>query len=99
MAVTRYSKTQVVTQNGKRVRTASSVGRNIRFAVQNGIISTDTFVLSESQRLDVVAANYYGSAEYWWIIAAASGIGWQCQVPPGTVLKVPTSLEQVGMLL
>jgi len=74
---------------------ASSAGRSIRRAVKNRLIEYSVFTLAEGQRLDVVSANYYGSAEYWWIIAAASGIGWQCQVPAGTVIIIPSSIDQV----
>ena len=35
----------------------------------------------------------------WWIIAAASGIGWWLQCPPGTLLAIPTSISQIERLL
>ena len=53
----------------------------------------------EKERLDVLAGKIYGDGGYWWIIAAASGIGWSLQVPPGTRLKIPTKLEQILSLV
>ena len=69
---------------------------NIRRAVQQGQISTREHVLKESERLDSIAGRVYGNARLWWIIAAASGIGWPLQVPPGTQLLIPTDLKQVS---
>ena len=49
--------------------------------------------------MDIIAGEVYGDAALWWVIAAASGIGWGLQVPAGTVLNVPTRLEQVTRLV
>ena len=46
-----------------------------------------------------MAANVYGDSSLWWIIAAASNIGWGLQVPPGTVLKIPTDLGQIVAMM
>jgi len=56
-------------------------------------------VAVEGDRLDTLAAQAYGSGIYWWIIAAASGIGWAPQVPPGTLLIIPTTLAEVAELV
>jgi len=53
-------------------------------------------VLNEGERLDTIAGRVYGNARLWWIIAAASGIGWPLQVPPGTQLLIPTDLKQTA---
>lgn len=45
-------------------------------------------------RLDLISWKVYGSAMYWWAIAAASGIQDPFTVPVGTVLTVPP-LEKV----
>jgi hypothetical protein len=46
-------------------------------------------MLTETQRLDVLAGIEYGDSSLWWIIAAASNIGWGLQVPPGILIKIP----------
>ena len=99
MAFSRYARTPTALVKEKLTRFSSSAAAVINNQVQSGRLQVSTFTLSEGQRLDVVSANYYGVAEYWWIIAAASGIGWQCQVPAGTVLKIPVSLERVVQLV
>jgi nucleoid-associated protein YgaU len=67
----------------------------IFFACENGTIKFSTYVLEEAQRLDQLAGVAYQSSTYWWVIAAASGIGWGLQVPPGTVLRIPRNLSEV----
>jgi hypothetical protein len=64
-------------------------------AVRNNQISLKTRILLEGERLDVIAGEEYGDSRLYWIISACSGIGWGMQAPPGTVLKIPTSLTQV----
>tara|TARA_Y100000591_G_C21489801_1_gene524537 strand:- start:51 stop:224 length:174 start_codon:yes stop_codon:yes gene_type:complete len=56
-------------------------------------------MLKEAQRLDTIAAESYGDARLWWVIAAASNIGWGLQVPPGTKLSIPIDLAQIGDLV
>ena len=43
-----------------------------------------------------IAGEVYDNARLWWIIAAASGIGWAPQAPPGTFLIIPTDLGQIS---
>lgn len=50
--------------------------------------------LKGAERLDTIAGDVYGDGRYWWVIAAASNIGWGLQVPAGTLLTVP-DLAQV----
>jgi hypothetical protein len=68
-------------------------GTNIYNSVLNGDLEATTIVLTQGQRLDHLAGQFYGDSRYWWIIAAASGIGWSMQCPPGTVVKIPKNLE------
>jgi hypothetical protein len=63
----------------------------INQAVNNGLIPYTTIILEQSQRLDHLAGIAYNDSTLWWIIAAASGIGWGLQCPPGTVIKIPNS--------
>lgn len=70
----------------------------IRQAIENGTLSYRTDVLKGHQRLDTLAGKEYGDASLWWVISAASGIGWGLQVPPGTVINIP-DLQQVSELI
>ena len=67
----------------------------IREAVRNGELDLVIDVVKEGKRLDHIADDYYGDARLWWIIAAASGIGWWLQAPPNTRLVIPTNLSQI----
>lgn len=71
-----------------------SGGSKIFNAVQNGDLETTSIVLTQGQRLDHLAGQFYGDGRYWWVIAAASGIGWALQCPPGTVVRVPQDLSR-----
>lgn len=62
----------------------------VRTGVSEGIIPIlNTVVVSENQRLDQLAAIYYKDSRFWWVLAAASDIGWGLQVPPGTIINIP----------
>lgn len=91
----RYGKTPLI--NGGKLYGTAFGCNSLYHACRKGHINTRISIVKEGQRLDVIAAQQYGSASLWWVIAAASGIGWGLQIPPGTLLKVPTSLEQVNM--
>ena len=72
---------------------------NIRDAIANGTLPCSIMIIKESQRLDHIAYSVYGDGRMWWAIAAASGIGWWLQVPPGTRIRVPTDLERLEELI
>ena len=79
---------------GTRYGTSETVS-NIRQAVSSGAIKCREQTMTETQRLDVLAGIEYGDSSLWWIIAAASNIGWGLQVPPGILIKIP-SLDDAG---
>lgn len=86
------------------IRNNRAIGTNMaRVAVykaaQNGEISTDVYITNQGDRLDKLAGRYYGDGTLWWVIAAASGIGWWLQIPAGVVLTIPTSIDQVNNLV
>jgi hypothetical protein len=92
MAISRYARAPVL-ELGKRFGTSNAIP-TIRAGIENGTISYIESVYTAGTRLDILAADYYGDGRYWWIIAAASNIGWAPQVPPGTYLRIP-KLEDV----
>ena len=91
MAISRYSLTSRL-NFGFQYGTSETVNK-IRSAVNSGLIQTETIILQEIVRLDVLAGKIYGDGRYYWLIAAASDIGWALQVPPNTRIVVP-NLEQ-----
>jgi hypothetical protein len=87
MAISRYSNAPVLAF-GQQLGTSYAIS-NIRQAIADGNLKYKTIILRGRERLDTIAGEQYNDAKYWWIIAAASNIGWGLQVPPGTVLKIP----------
>ena len=93
MSISRYMLRGKI-RNGNGLNTGTGMSK-IFNACENNQIKYEVYVLEESQRLDQLAGLAYNSASYWWVIAAASGIGWGLQVPPGTVLRIPVNLSDV----
>jgi|SRR5579863_4936560 len=96
MPFTRYARTPILNYGGLygtgRAREA------IQSAIKKGTLQTRQLVLRGRERLDTMAGVIYGDARYWWILAAASNIGWGLQVPPGTVLNIP-ALKDVAAIV
>ncbi len=67
----------------------------IRKAAVNNIIDCDIIETKDNKRLDHYANEYYKDGSNWWVIAAASGIGWWLQVPNGIILRIPKNEEDV----
>ena len=68
-------------------------------AAITGQIDTQPYTTKEGERLDILAGKYLGDGKLWWAIAAASGIGWNLQVPPGTYLRIPTNSRQLQQII
>ena len=97
MTLSRYRQSNLIKGN-KAIGT--NVARTTLYrAAQNGEISTDIYVTRQGDRLDKLAGRYYEDGTLWWVIAAASGIGWWLQIPPGVVLTIPTDINQVNNLV
>jgi len=80
---------------GKIFKSTNKINVRIRNAILSATIDFSTHTVEEGERLDSLAQLYLKSSEYWWVIAAASGIGWSLQVPPGTLLQIPNSIESI----
>ena len=73
---------------GNQLATADLVYA-VRSAIKSGRAPIVKRIISTgSDRLDTLAGDVYGDARYWWLLAAASNIGWGMQVPPGTIINV-----------
>lgn len=93
MPVSRYSRTMRL-DFGAQQGTSVSI-ESIRSAIASGQIRIlSEIVVRGAERLDTIAGDVYGDGRYWWILAAASDIGWGLQVPVGTIIRIP-SLQDV----
>jgi len=82
----------------KGLGTSKAFGK-IRRALKNGEIDLQPYITKEDERLDKLAGATLGDGRLWWVIAICSNIGWGLQIPPGTVLRIPTNLNQIKNLV
>lgn len=94
--MSRYTRNRLI-KGGKGIST-NNVIPVLRSARDSGFLETYAIVLTEGQRVDQLAARYLGDGSLWWVIAALSNIGWNMQVPPGTTVTIPASIQQVFVL-
>ena len=66
--------------------------------MRNNAITYTRRILKGRERLDTIAGEVYGNGRLWWILAAASDIGWGAQPPPGTIIIIP-AIEDIITLL
>jgi len=96
MALSRYARTPVLNFGAQfgtgRAREA------IQSAMTSGQLQVTQMVVRGRERLDTLAGAIYGDGRYWWVLAAASNIGWGLQVPPGTIINVP-ALSDIAALV
>tara|TARA_B000000557_G_C20811325_1_gene460285 strand:+ start:2592 stop:2876 length:285 start_codon:yes stop_codon:yes gene_type:complete len=83
-----------INKNGEEYNISSDIFK----AVESGIINYKEVVVEDGKRLDHYSFEEYNDGLNWWIIAAASGIGWWLQVTGGTVIRIPTDLSQIEEL-
>jgi nucleoid-associated protein YgaU len=100
MSLSRYNfSTRRKNLQGKSIISNSNVSYVIYNAIESGSLDYTVKILESGERLDTIAGVLYGDSSLWWVIAAASGIGWGLQVPPGTVLRIPNSPSEVMGLI
>ncbi len=57
-------------------------------------LSTDTHVWKYGDRYYNLSYTYYGSVDYWWVIAWYNGYCTEADIYPGDVIQIPTDLEK-----
>lgn len=96
MALRRYARAPVLGIN-KQYGTSRAI-MAIRNGIKTGAIKFSQRRLLEGQRLDSIAGEVYADGKLWWVIAAASDIGWGLQAPPETILRIP-NLSDVSNII
>lgn len=97
MATSRYSRTPRL-DLGAQFGTTSSI-RTIRAAIKEGRLPHKVMVIRGSERLDTLSGVIYGDARYWWVLAAASDVGWGLQLPVDTVIRVPELTAALNLVV
>jgi hypothetical protein len=96
MAFSRYARTPRL-DLGSQLGTSRAV-ESIRSAIKDGRLPYEQIVVRGAERLDTLAGSVYGDSRYWWVLAAASDIGWGLQIPVGTVINIP-DLSAIAQLV
>lgn len=96
MGLRRYARSATIGINGS-FGTSKAI-QAIRDGISAGVIRFETLKLGDGQRLDSLAGELYNDAKLWWVIAAASEIGWSLQCTGGTILRIP-NLSDVANLV
>ena len=87
MAFSRYLR-DTLASDGKGLTAPGGLAA-VRAAIKRGDVPVvQTFTTTDADRLDTIAGRLYGDSRYWWLVAAASNVGWGLQVPPGTIIKI-----------
>jgi hypothetical protein len=97
MAFSRYTRDDII-KAGTSFGTATGA-EAIKTAIDDGTLGFQETIIKSAQRLDTLAGQLYNDGRLWWVIAAASDIGWGLQVPAGTLLRLPTNIEDVEALV
>ena len=59
--------------------------------------NTDILLIAtEGDRCDLLSSQYYGSSDHWWFIASVNKLS-SNNIPAGTQLRIPVSLEQATL--
>lgn len=87
MALRRYARSNILGAN-KQYGTSRAI-QAIRNGIEAGTIRYSTRRVLQGQRLDSIAGEVYNNGRLWWVIAAASEVGWSLQVPPETIIRIP----------
>ena len=93
MARSRYSNTKIV--DGRYVTWRNrALESSIEPNMLDGVIAFE-HVVSVGERLDHLAARYFGEDQYYWIIALVNGIANPLALTPGRKLLIPTDVKQI----
>ena len=95
MAISRYNNFSKVRKNPKdpsRLETFPAIGHEDVDNIPHNIV-----IWKQSDRMDALAADLLGSAQYWWIICLMNNLTnpFSYNLLPGTPLKIPHDVSTV----
>ena len=95
MALSRYSDFSKVRKNSKdqfRLETFPAITREEFNNIPHNIV-----IWKETDRMDALATDLLGSAQYWWIICIMNNLvnPFSYNLLPGTPLKIPHDVNSV----
>jgi len=93
MSLGRYTYASLI--DSGRGKANPRISSKIFLGVTTGAIPFQSRQVELGERLDTISAEKYGTPDFWWVIAAASGIGWGLQVPRGTIIRIPNNISSI----
>ena len=85
----RYSKIQR-DKKGKRYLTTGTIP-DIPISENDVYVQVSTF-----DRLDVISQQFYNTPKFWWVIAAANGLGkGSIMIDKSAILRIPTNPNKI----
>ena len=88
--MSRYDEVKIITD--KKISRLGTVDFQ-KFEEKN----TDILLIAtEGDRCDLISKLYYGSPEHWWFVASVNKLS-SNNIPAGTQLRIPVSLEQAKL--
>lgn len=93
MARSRYSNNPVI--DGHFYATwQNPVARRLDGDLLEGVESFEYTVVA-GDRLDTLAARFFGDDEYYWVLALVNDVPWALLISPGDRLRVPRDVRKV----
>ena len=87
MSVSRYRNSEIV--GDRYYATQDQVNKDL------SNIQTFSIRITDTDRLDTLAAKYLGDGTYWWIIAELNNLDWSFNFESGQIIKIPVSVEEI----
>lgn len=80
-----------------QIKTESGIRRASTTIIQIPELETDRYIeIISAERLDKLAYEFYQDMTFWWVLAAANGLGKGTYlVPAGTILRIP-NIENIN---
>lgn len=94
MARSRYSGNTIIDGHFYGTWRNPAVENGIDHKLIDGLVTVEHVVVS-GERVDQIAARYYGESEYYWIVCLANEIMFPLDISPGDKLRIPTDLKAV----
>ena len=87
MAESRYRNTQIIDNKYQSTFDFPSVDWSK--------ISTFSIRITDSDRMDILAAKYFNDGTLWWVIALINDIAWPWDFASGQIIKIPVDVSEI----
>lgn len=92
MSISRYRGVSILSSS---VGTQYYGTSNFPTQAQLNAIPTYSVPINQFDRLDNLAAKFFGDGTYWWILAVVNNIDWAFNFQPGQIIQIPIDVQDV----